>query len=122
MIKVLIVDDNDDIAKTTAMVFKALGCETKAGTDPNIILPTARDFAPDLIILDIGMPEKNGYELCRELRSSGFSDTLIIAHTGWGNEKDHARAKEAGFNEVLTKPVKIEDFRHFVDLASQTSD
>ncbi len=115
MIKTLIVDDNEKIAKSTAMAFEVLGCETAISMDSLKAPSIAEDFCPDIIVLDIGMPGKNGYELCRDLRQNGFQNTLIIAHTGWGSKNDRERAREAGFDDVLTKPVKLDEFQRQID-------
>jgi DNA-binding response OmpR family regulator len=117
-VKALIVDDNEKIARSTAMAFEVLGCETAVSVDSTKTASMAEDFKPDIIILDIGMPGKNGYEVCRDLRNNGFKNALIVAHTGWGSEKDMAKAEEAGFDEVLIKPVKMKDFERQLEKLS----
>jgi len=114
-VKALIVDDDEKIAISTAMAFEVLGCETAVCVNSSETTLVADKFRPDIIILDIGMPGKSGYEVCRDLRLNGFRNVLIIAHTGWGNEKDLEKAKKAGFDDILIKPVKIKDFERQIE-------
>ncbi len=73
-------------------------------------MKAANDKTPDVILLDIGLPGMNGYEVCRTLRDNpAFNNTVLIAQTGWGQEKDRQLAREAGFNHHLTKPVSLDD-------------
>lgn len=107
---VLVVDDNIASAKTTGWMLELIGHKpVLAHTGPEA-LETALTLMPDAILLDIGLPGMNGYEVCRELRKDPrFKDTLMIAQTGWGQAKDRAEAREAGFTHHLVKPVKLED-------------
>ena len=67
----------------------------------------AEQFAPDVILLDIGMPRLNGYDACRRIREQpGGKDAVIVALTGWGQEEDKRRSQEAGFSGHLVKPVE----------------
>jgi CheY-like chemotaxis protein len=65
-------------------------------------------FSPEAVLLDIGLPEIDGYEAARRLRSRLGGDVWLIAVTGWGQERDRERAREAGFDAHLTKPVTLE--------------
>jgi DNA-binding response OmpR family regulator len=72
----------------------------------------AREMKPDVIILDIALPDSSGYEIARLLRSdSSFSNTLIIALTGYGSVEDRRRTREAGFDHHLTKPIEFPELR-----------
>ncbi|MES3000249.1 MAG: ATP-binding protein, partial [Pseudomonadota bacterium] len=107
-LKVLVVDDNEDAAQTLATVLEMTGREARTVYHGNDVLEAAADFAPDAVLLDIGLPGKSGYEVARELRAdSRFSRTMLIAVTGWGSAEDRRRSSEAGFDEHLTKPVDL---------------
>ncbi|HEY8189853.1 MAG TPA: response regulator, partial [Micavibrio sp.] len=104
------VDDNIASAKTTGWMLELIGCEASLAHDGHQALDIARMLQPDAILLDIGLPGMNGYEVCRELRKDSlFEDTLIIAQTGWGQKRDREMAHEAGFNHHLVKPLNIDD-------------
>ena len=105
-LKVLLVDDNVDAAETLALVLDMDGSSTRLVHDGHSVLGAALEFDPDVILLDIGLPGMNGYEVAAQLRSHPrFAETLLIAITGWGAEQDRRRAQEAGFDHHLTKPV-----------------
>jgi CheY-like chemotaxis protein len=103
---VLVVDDNTDAADTTAMLLEAAGCVARAAYDGEQALREVAAFAPDVVLLDIGMPELDGVEVCRRIRAlpSGAS-IKVIALTGWGQEESRRRTQRAGFDEHLVKPV-----------------
>ena len=79
--------------------------------DAEHALTIAVTFRPQLAILYIGLPQRNGYELARDLQQSGVERPVLVAVTGWGQVEDRARAREAGFDEHLTKPVDPEAVR-----------
>jgi CheY-like chemotaxis protein len=107
--RVLIADDNRDAADSLAMLLEMEGHEVTVVHDGRQALTSIEKLAPDIALLDIGMPELDGYEVARRvrLRSAGRGLTLI-AVTGWGQEADRVRAIEAGFNMHFTKPVEPE--------------
>lgn len=116
-LKVLVVDDNITSAETTGQILAMVGHHITLAHNGSTALEIAEKLNPEVIILDIGMPEMNGYEVCRALRSNPlFAQTLIIAQTGWGQDKDRQNAEVAGFDHHLTKPV---DFRVLSDLLAQ---
>jgi CheY-like chemotaxis protein len=107
-LKVLVVDDNVDAAESLATVLQMTGRKTFTVYDGPSVLQAARDFAPDIVLLDIGLPGMSGYDVARQLRAdSGLSRSVLIAVTGWGSEEDRRRSREAGFDEHLTKPIDI---------------
>ena len=109
-LRVLVVDDNIASAKTTGWMLELIGYQPTLAHDGLEALAIAKSLIPDAILLDIGLPGMNGYDVCRELRKDPrFKNTILIAQTGWGQEKDRREAKEAGFNHHLVKPVKLED-------------
>jgi len=104
--RILVVDDNVDAATSLQLLLKSLGHEALAVFDGQQALSTALAFRPDVVLLDIGMPGLDGYEVARRLRKSKRGEPLrIIAVTGWGLEADRARSREAGFDVHLVKPV-----------------
>jgi CheY-like chemotaxis protein len=83
-----------------------MGHEVRSADDGLAALEVAAAFRPDLVLLDIGMPRLDGYEVCRRLRAEPWSEgVLIVAVTGWGQEADKQRARDAGFDLHLTKPM-----------------
>lgn len=107
-LNILIVDDNVASAQTTGWMLEMLGYHYTLSHDGPEALALAYKLQPDAILLDIGLPSMNGYEVCRELRKNPlFENTLIIAQTGWGQKRDRDMAKEAGFNHHLVKPLKL---------------
>ncbi|HEY1289560.1 MAG TPA: PAS domain S-box protein [Burkholderiales bacterium] len=104
--RILVVDDNIDAAVTLALLLKSLGHETCVVHDGLQALRMAAQFRPDVVLLDIGMPGLDGYEVARRLRALKRERPLrIVAVTGWGQEADRARSREAGFDVHLVKPV-----------------
>jgi len=111
-LRVLVIDDNPIIADTMGMLLEDIGHEFEAVHDGREALDAARSYLPDAILLDIGLPGMDGYEVCRAFRRDMlFEDTIIIAQTGWGQDKDKQLAKEAGFDFHLTKPVPLSDLQ-----------
>jgi CheY-like chemotaxis protein len=104
--RVLVVDDNADGAEMLAALVRAMGAEAETAGDGSDAIRRAATFAPDTIFLDIGMPGMDGYEACRRIRRESFGQgVVIVALTGWGQERDKQRATEAGFDAHFTKPV-----------------
>ncbi len=104
--RVLIVDDNQDAALSLAMLLEASGLVVRSAFDGATALALIDDFRPDVAILDIGMPGMDGYEVARAIRERcGDHCPRLVALTGWGQESDRQLAREAGFDEHLTKPV-----------------
>lgn len=104
--RILVVDDNVDAAVTLALLLKSLGHETCVVHDGFQALRMAVGFRPDVVLLDIGMPGLDGYEVARRLRALKRERPLrIIAVTGWGQDADRTRSREAGFDVHLVKPV-----------------
>ncbi len=105
--RVLVVDDNVDAAVSLGMLLKLVGQDVRVAYDGPTALRQAIDFRPELILLDIGMPMMDGYEVCRRLRrQSGLEKTTVVALTGWGQDEDRRRSHEAGFDLHLVKPVE----------------
>jgi PAS domain S-box-containing protein len=104
--RVLVVDDNVDAATSLAMLLELMGCETTVAHNGLDAISQAETFKPELIFLDIGMPGLNGYEACAKIREMpGGGGIKVVALTGWGQDKDRLRSREAGFDSHLVKPV-----------------
>ena len=107
-VRVLVVDDNQDAALLTCQALEAHGYQTRVAFDGAAAVEEARDFQPVVILLDIGLPIMDGYETSRHLRAlPGGAAFKLMALTGYGQESDRQRSIEAGFDEHLTKPVKL---------------
>ncbi|MBG6082210.1 PAS domain S-box-containing protein [Rubrivivax gelatinosus] len=115
--RILIVDDNVDAAEMLAALLSGAGHEVRLRYDGDGLLEAARDFRPQLILLDIGLPRRNGYELAQELTAhwDGRRDSLLVALTGWGSDADRHRARESGFDRHLTKPVAFDALQQLLD-------
>ena len=108
-LKVLVVDDNFDVAQTTGWMIEAIGHDYRLVHESKLALETAREYRPDAILLDINMPGMDGYAVCKTLREQPlFEDTVIIAQTGWGKLQDRASTGGSGFDHHLTKPVNMD--------------
>jgi signal transduction histidine kinase len=104
--RVLVVDDNRDAADSLAMLLRLLGHEVGTAHDGMAALDAARAFVPEVVLLDIGLPNMDGYEVARRLRQEpALSGALLVALTGYGQEQDRRRSLEAGFDIHLVKPV-----------------
>jgi CheY-like chemotaxis protein len=105
-LRVLIVEDNLDAAEMLEIAVSHLGHVTRLAHDGATAVALARQFAPDVIFLDIGLPVMNGYAVARTLRDlPELSDVYIAAVTGWGQDEDRQKAREAGFDSHFTKPL-----------------
>jgi PAS domain S-box-containing protein len=114
--RILVVDDNQDSAMSLSMMLKLMGNETRTGHDGLAAVVAAEEFRPDLILLDIGLPKLNGYDACRRIREQPWSKGMVIvALTGWGQEEDRRRSKEARFDHHLVKPVEAAELNRLLD-------
>ena len=107
--RVLVVDDNADAATTLDALLKSLGHETSVAGGGVEALRLAVEFRPDIVLLDIGMPDIDGYEVARRLRNLNDRPFRIVAVTGWGQEPDRQKSREAGFDAHLVKPVSANE-------------
>ncbi len=106
--RVLIVDDNEDAANSLALILKLSGHETAPVYSAPEALERAAAFKPDVVLLDIGLPGMDGYEVAQKMRElPGLRDVRLVAVTGYGRSDDRLRARDAGFDEHLTKPVEF---------------
>jgi signal transduction histidine kinase/ActR/RegA family two-component response regulator len=111
-VRLLIVDDNQDAAKTLGTLLSALGATTSVAFNGADALAAIDTFRPDAVLLDLGMPGMDGYEVARRIRSrSDLAGVRLIALTGWGQEDDRERSRQAGFDHHVVKPIDIESLR-----------
>lgn len=120
--RILVVDDNHDAADTLGALLASLGATTavvNSGVDALAEMPR---FRPDVVLLDIGMPEMDGYQVARQIRSgAGGHDVVLIALTGWGQDQDHLQSEAAGFDHHLVKPPNIDRLHELVAVARRAS-
>jgi CheY-like chemotaxis protein len=112
--RILIIDDNRDLATSLARLLRLLGYEVEAVFDGQKGIELARSFRPRAVLLDIGLPNFDGYQVARMLRQEGFLDTVIIAVSGYGLEDDQRRTREAGMDFHLTKPVDVKTLANLI--------
>ena len=104
--RLLIVDDLRDSADSLAMLMRIMGHEVTTAYDGDEAIARAGELRPDAVVLDIGMPKPNGFDVCRHIRAQPWGKmTLLVALTGWGREDDRRHTEDAGFDHHLVKPV-----------------
>jgi CheY-like chemotaxis protein len=121
-LRILIVDDNVDAADSIAMLLGMEGHETRSVNTARAALLTVGEFKPDVVLLDIGLPEMDGYEVARRLRAMDGTTMRLVAVTGYGQPADRRRARAAGFDEHMVKPVEpaiLQDFLRSVQSDSR---
>ena len=121
--RVLVVDDNADAAQSIAMLLEILGHRVETLGDALSAVARAPLYQPDLVLLDVGLPQMSGYEVARALRAQpSMRETMLVACTGYGQDEDRRRAREAGFDYHLVKPVHVEDLeRIFAEIRGKTA-
>jgi len=121
-LRILVVDDNGPAADMLAMILESYGNELLTAYSGEKALELAETHRPDVILLDIGMPVIDGYETARRIRRQPRGhEPMLIALTGWGQERDKEKAREAGFDHHLVKPTKAEDLRVLLSGARRRS-
>ncbi len=115
-VRILVADDNRDAAASLATLLSLDGHEISVAYDGQAALTSAESFRPDVALLDIGMPNLNGYEVAQSIRATAWGRTImLVAVTGWGQSEDKRRALEAGFDHHFTKPLDLEAFSTFLN-------
>ncbi|MGA2550277.1 MAG: ATP-binding protein [Burkholderiaceae bacterium] len=116
--RILVVDDNEDAADSTAMLLSMLGAQVRVAYDGATAMNHVHGWAPTVVLLDLGMPNMDGYELARRIRAASASPVpLMAALTGWGQEQDRARSQASGFDLHLVKPMRIDDLERLLSAA-----
>ena len=113
--RILVVDDNADAADSLGMLFEVRGDEVRIAYGGIEALATEVAFKPAVVLLDIGMPKLSGYDVARRIRDARGASVLIVAITGWGQEDDRQRARDAGIDHHFTKPVDFESLLEIID-------
>ncbi len=117
--RLLVVDDNLDAANALRYLLENDGHEVKVAADGIAGVALAREFRPDVLLLDIGLPRLSGYDIAKEIRSDdSLRNVVIIAITGYGQPEDRARAMASGFDHYLTKPVEFGELRRLFRVAT----
>ena len=121
--RILVVDDNEDAAEWLATVLRLNGHEMHIAHDGLEAMKTAERVRPDAVLLDIGLPRLDGYEVCRRIREQSWGkDLLLVALTGWGQDEDRQKSRDAGFDGHLVKPVDDEELlRLLASIPTSTS-
>ena len=114
--RILVADDNRDAADSLAIMLRMMGNHVRTAHDGEQAVTEAAAFRPDVLLLDIGMPRMNGYDVAREIRAQGWgARMLLVALTGWGQDEDKRRASEAGFDRHFTKPMGPADLEKLLE-------
>jgi CheY-like chemotaxis protein len=107
--RILVIDDDHDVADSLVMFLETFGATVRVAYGGATGLEVLKEFKPDLIFLDLGMPGMDGYETARRIRATPEgARTKLVALTGWGQDQVYDRAREAGFDTHLTKPAGLE--------------
>jgi CheY-like chemotaxis protein len=105
--RILVVDDNPDSAMSLAMMLSMMGHETRTAHDGEAAVSTAEEFRPRVVLLDIGLPKLNGYEVAQRIRREAWGEEMfLVAVTGWGQDEDRQRSEDVGMNLHMVKPVE----------------
>ncbi len=108
--RILIVDDNRDNAESLARLLQLMGYETAIAYDGVSAVDSAETFRPFAVLLDLGLPGLDGYEVARRIRAQSWGkDVTLVAATGWGSADDRRRSREAGFDHHMVKPVDLDE-------------
>ncbi len=122
ILRVLVVDDNEPSARTLAWAIELEGYETGVCLSGAQAIATARTFRPHVVLLDLGMPGMNGYEVCEALRADArLGHIKIIAQTGWNDAEARRRTAETGFDLHLVKPVNMAVLNDMLALLAHTT-
>ncbi len=113
--RILVVDDNRDAAESVAILLRLIGHDVRTVHDAFEVLAAAEIYRPELILLDIGLPGMDGYEIARRLRKQPWaSQTKIVALTGYASAEDRRQAELAGFDHHLVKPVQFDALSNLI--------
>lgn len=118
--RVLLVDDNPDASEPLSLLLQAKGHETRVAIDGASAISLADDFRPDCVLLDLGLPRMDGFEVARRLRERPYGGGMVlVALTGWAGQEVRNKAAEAGFDYHLVKPVDWDELEKIVQSVSR---
>jgi DNA-binding response OmpR family regulator len=113
--RVLLVDDDPDSSEPLSLLLQSKGHETRVVTDGAEAISVADEFKPNCVLLDLGLPQMDGYEVARRLRKRPYgSDVVLVALTGWAGREIRTKAAEAGFDYHIVKPVNWDEVEKIV--------
>ena len=111
------VDDNIDSAESLSLLLQLMGNNVSSAFDSEQALEMANELKPDVVLLDIGLPKLDGYEVAKRIRLEPWGNSaILIAITGWGQAEDKALSREAGFDHHLVKPVESSVWPFLLDV------
>jgi CheY-like chemotaxis protein len=114
--RILIVDDNREAAESLGVLLEELGETISLAFGGREALQVVDTFEPEVVLVDIGMPGMDGYEVCRRIRAApGHRQTLLVALTGWGQDEDRERSRRAGFDHHFVKPLNVQKLRALLE-------
>ncbi len=114
-LRVLVVDDNKDSAESLSLLLQLVGNSVSSAYDGEQGLEMANELKPDIVLLDIGLPKLNGYEVAKRIRLEPWGhNAILVAITGWGQAEDIALSRDAGFDHHLVKPVDPDALLKFI--------
>ena len=119
-LRVLVVDDNVDTAETLTMLLKESGYDVRTAHDGPTALEAALDYRPNVMLLDIGLPGLDGFEVAKRMRQQPIlQKVVLVAMTGYGQDADRQRSQEAGFDHHLVKPVDFGNVEQILAIAAE---
>ena len=120
--RVLVVDDHEPTAVALARLMGLLGHETRVASDGPSALATVESYAPDLVLLDLGLPDVDGCAVARQMRAdSRMTGVTLVALTGYGSDEDRNRVRDAGFDYHLLKPVTMRTLEAILELPARVA-
>ena len=112
--RILVVDDSLDSAETLGELLKIWGHDVRLAHDGPAAVAAARDYRPEVVLLDIGLPGMDGFAVATELRKEGLGGRLLVALTGYGEQRDRDRTRQAGFDHHLVKPIDPDSLQKLI--------
>lgn len=114
-LRILVVDDNHDAALSLGIMLTVMGYTTLTVYDGEAAVTAADSFRPHVVLLDIGLPKLNGYEVARQIRRREWGASMhLVGISGWGQDEDRDRAAGVGMNQYLVKPIEVQVLEHLL--------